>query len=267
MVKVKPRTILWDDPAVSEENLRRLRKFRLLDDTFARVAFKGNIPDIQFLLETILDRKVPIKSVATQVDYPHPIYRSVVMDVIAVDNAGNIYNIEFQRNGDDDVLSRARFHQGMLDCSMVPKGGKFKDMRESYVIFILEQDLLHQKVPVHPTCDIVDGRHTLYLNCAYDDLSTPIGQLIHDLKCSEPDEMVTQLHGIVRQCKETKKGVENMCRIMDEYKQEITERVTKETTERVAKETAKEMLADGMPVEKIAKYTDLSVEEIESLRG
>ena len=31
--------------------------------------------------------------------------------------------------------------------------------------------------------------------------------------------------------------------------------------------TAREMLADGMPVDKIAKYTDLSVEEIEALRS
>ena len=30
---------------------------------------------------------------------------------------------------------------------------------------------------------------------------------------------------------------------------------------------AREMLADGMPVDKIAKYTDLSVEEIEALRS
>ena len=31
--------------------------------------------------------------------------------------------------------------------------------------------------------------------------------------------------------------------------------------------TAREMLADGMPVDKIAKYTDLSIEEIEALRS
>ena len=32
-------------------------------------------------------------------------------------------------------------------------------------------------------------------------------------------------------------------------------------------EIVKEMLADGMPVEIIAKYTKLSVEEIEALKG
>jgi predicted transposase/invertase (TIGR01784 family) len=31
--------------------------------------------------------------------------------------------------------------------------------------------------------------------------------------------------------------------------------------------TAKEMLADGMPVDKIAKYTELSIEEIEALKS
>ena len=31
--------------------------------------------------------------------------------------------------------------------------------------------------------------------------------------------------------------------------------------------TAREMLADGMPVDMIAKYTDLSIEEIEALRS
>lgn len=31
-------------------------------------------------------------------------------------------------------------------------------------------------------------------------------------------------------------------------------------------EVAREMLADGMPVDKIAKYTELSIEEIEALK-
>ena len=32
-------------------------------------------------------------------------------------------------------------------------------------------------------------------------------------------------------------------------------------------EIAREMLADGMPVDKIAKYTELSIEEIEALKS
>ena len=48
--------------------------------------------------------------------------------------------------------------------------------------------------------------------------------------------------------------------------QEAIEEGRAEGRAEVHAEVAREMLADGMPVDKIAKYTDLSIEEIEMLK-
>ena len=62
-----------------------------------------------------------------------------------------------------------------------------------------------------------DGRYILYVNGAYDNNDTELGKLMHDFRCSRADEM---FHGPVaertRQLKETEKGVEEVCRMMEE---------------------------------------------------
>ena len=53
------------------------------------------------------------------------------------------------------------------------------------------------------------------------------------------------------------KGVETMCRAM--------EKMRDETGHETSVKHALAMLADGVPCEKVAKYTDLSIEEVRAL--
>lgn len=57
----------------------------------------------------------------------------------------------------------------------------------------------------------------------------------------------------VQYFKQDAKGVATMCRAMEEMRKD----------ERI--ECALEMLADGMPYEKVAKYSKLSIEEVKEL--
>ena len=57
----------------------------------------------------------------------------------------------------------------------------------------------------------------------------------------------------VQYFKHDAKGVETMCRAMEKMRKD----------ERI--ECALEMLADGMPYEKVAKYSKLSIEEVKEL--
>ncbi len=59
----------------------------------------------------------------------------------------------------------------------------------------------------------------------------------------------------VRHFKETEKGVDTMCDILDEMK------------DNVRIENALKMLADGVDIEKIAKYSGLSIEKVRELAG
>ena len=59
----------------------------------------------------------------------------------------------------------------------------------------------------------------------------------------------------VRHFKETEKGVDTMCDILEEMK------------DNVRIENALKMLADGVDIEKIAKYSGLSIEKVRELAG
>ena len=59
----------------------------------------------------------------------------------------------------------------------------------------------------------------------------------------------------VRHFKETEKGVDTMCDILDEMK------------DNVRIENALKMLADGVDIEKIAKYSGLPIEKVRELAG
>ncbi len=51
----------------------------------------------------------------------------------------------------------------------------------------------------------------------------------------------------------------------EEAEERITERVTAETTLKERTETARDMLADGKPIEEIIKYSRLSLEEVQAI--
>ena len=82
---------------------------------------------------------------------------------------------------------------------------------------------------------------------------------MHDFSCTDPNQMnYSVLAQRVRYFKEDTKGVTNMCRIMEEVREESA---------REAKiEIAQKMLNTGkMSYEEISDFVDLPVEEIKAL--
>ena len=69
----------------------------------------------------------------------------------------------------------------------------------------------------------------------------------------------------VRYFKEDTKGVATMCRAMEEMRAEAAEKAAREARHAQSVESAKSMLADGLPYETIARYTNLPIEEIKAL--
>lgn len=96
-----------------------------------------------------------------------------------------------------------------------------------------------------------DGSHIIYVNGAYRD-STPLGKLMHDLSCTNPDDMNYKvLADRTRYFKEDKEGLKYMSKIVEEL---INEEV---------REIAMRMLDNGkLSVEEIAMYVGIPVEEV-----
>lgn len=99
-----------------------------------------------------------------------------------------------------------------------------------------------------------DEAHIIYVNGAYRD-ETPIGQLMHDFSCKNPSDMHYKLLAEkTRYYKEDEKGVEAMCKIMEDL------------IDSEKREIALKMLEDGkLQKEEIAKYFGLTLEQVEEL--
>lgn len=89
-----------------EEDLQRLRGFRLLDDDFMSKVFEDK-NCVEFLLQIILKRDdLKVTSVSSQYVIKNLQGRSVRLDILAVDRQNQVYNIEIQR--DDFTCTNAK---------------------------------------------------------------------------------------------------------------------------------------------------------------
>ena len=135
-----------------EENLKMLANFRLLDDDFMTVVFDRNIEATKLILRIILQRTdLKVLEVTAQREYKSPITdgRSIELDIYAEDKEGKIYDIEVQRADSGADVHRARFHSSMLDTKMLKAKQKFKEIHDSYVIFITENDYMKKGLPLY----------------------------------------------------------------------------------------------------------------------
>ena len=90
---------------------------------------------------------------------------------------------------------------------------------------------------------------------------TALGRLMSDFYCTDAKDMnYKELSERVQNYKETEEGVDTMCDILDEMRQEAVQKA--------ACETAKKMINDGkLSLEKIAEYSGLSLEKVRDLAG
>ena len=124
-----------------QEDLQRLRGFRLLDDDFLTKCFEGSTECIQLVLQIVLEiPDLEIVDVRTQVFVENLLKRSVRLDILATDSAGKKINVEIQRTDRGAGRKRARYNSSMMDANLLQKGEDFDALPETYVIFITEHD-------------------------------------------------------------------------------------------------------------------------------
>ena len=142
-----------------------------------------------------------MKSVSTQHDITSAVRRSIHLDIRAVDTEGQVYDIEIQRSRDGAIPRRARFYSSKLDGDLLDKEENFRNLVDTYVIFITETDIWGYGLPIYKVerhflnnqyIDFGDGTHIYYVNGAYraDD---PIGRLMHDFHCNKAEHMYSSL--------------------------------------------------------------------------
>ena len=274
------------------EYLAVIENFRLMDDDFMSKCLENAPECIELILQIILGKK-DLKVVKSQTEYPIKSLqgRGVRFDVFARDSKGKEYDIEIQRAKDGAEPKRARYNSALMDANALKSGEDFDKLRDTYVIFITENDVMGrgQDVYVYDRTEkksgrsLCDGTHIIYVNGATRSKSD-IGKLMHDFLCSNAAEMYFDLlKRRVSEFKDSEEGRHYMCEAMERIKAEgIVEGVERGKAEGKAEgiaegkregkrenmlATAKRMLKDGiLALTDIARYTGLSLAQVKKLQ-
>lgn len=212
------------------EDLERLKRFRPMDDTFMRGLFKDDIPLAQLVLRIITGMPdLTLLTCETQADMKRVTgARSICLDAYATDSRGRKYDIEVQRADSGADPHRARYHSSVMDVENLDEKQDYRELPDTYVIFITEKDYYKSGEPLYViehmnrtlSQPFEDGAHILYVNGEYRGDSA-LGKLMHDFNCTDAGEMNYELLAQkTRYLKENPKGVSEMCKIMEELRNE-----------------------------------------------
>ena len=104
-----------------------------------------------------------------------------------------------------------------------------------------------------------DGAHIIYVNGEYGNREHPVGSLMHDFNCKEAKDIINPLLAAeVRYLKETEGGRSQMCKVMEDMRNETAHKTTVDL--------ALKMLVRGRDtLEEIAEMTGLPLEEVREL--
>ena len=254
------------------EDLERLRGFRPIDDTFMRGLFKDNIPLAELVLRIIVGKPdLTLMKCETQADLKRVTgARSVCLDAYATDNTGKKYDIEIQRADNGADPHRARYHSSALDVENLDEKQEYRELPDSYVIFITENDYYKAGEPVYVIQNMNltlgqpfgDGAHILYVNGQYRG-DSDIGRLMHDFNCTKAEDMNFELMAErTRYLKENPKGVGAMCKVMEELRVESFTEGREEGRVEQAKATALKMSQKGMSIDEISELVGFSIKTV-----
>ena len=162
-----------------EQRRELVQSLTMFDDEFFSVVMEdeGVCEEVLRVLTGIEDLRV--KKVKTQFSLRHLKAHGAVLDALAEDSTGKLYDIEVQKTDDVDHGRRLRYYQGSMDTYLVDKGVKYEDLPELYLIYITEFDLFKLGMVKYEVCRMIrgteicldNGIHEIYISAASTDES------------------------------------------------------------------------------------------------
>ena len=206
---------------MNQEYLEFVKALRPIDDIFMKVIFNDQ-HCIELLFNIIFEEDISITEWHIQDEYRNLHGRTVIMDIVASTENGNIIDVEMERSLKNASPLRARFHASILDSSLSYVSEKWEKLPEIYIIFICEKDVLEtNRLKNHIQRYGEDGKafkdkvHIIYMNATKED-ETPLGKLMHDLRCENHEDMYDEvLKERVRYFKQKEGGKKIMCDMME----------------------------------------------------
>ena len=213
----------------TEEEREIARKLRPIDDTLFRTMAKNNIILVEHIVRLSLNRDdIRILSVNTQDDlHFFDDSHSVILDCLAVDDAGNFYNIEVQTTNTGNLRKRARYISSAIDVKYtLEKGEKdYNKIKDQIVIFLMEEDIFDKgkqlyefkRYDAQSKLSLDDGSRIIYIN-AQNKGRKELNNLMQSLISSD---YTTMKDDVIKECtmyyKTSEIGESEVCEAMREY--------------------------------------------------
>ena len=259
----------------------------------------GAIMKNEHICRGVLERLLRMK--IGKIEYPSlqksisPFYESkgIRLDVYTADES-HVFDIEIQTSIPPDLGKRTRYYQSMMDSDNLLKGQNYNDLKESYVIFICLSDPFKLGLPVYtfrnsceenPASDLNDKSYKVFYNAsAYEkETDKELFALLHYISAKQTGSSFTdEINGLVEQAKLnevfrsdylTMNLREYDLRRMGREEGLQTgiaigeERGILTGIEKANLDNARNMLADNVAVERIARYTGLPLETVRKLKA
>ena len=269
----------------------------MMNNRFMNFMLDDNKKAAQVFLRVILgDDKIKVRNIRIQSFIQNIYGHSSQLDILAQDSKGRYFNVEVQRSDEGAPARRARFYSSILDTHFLQPGKLYEELPDTYVIFITENDVLHDNLPLYNIRRRIDenakcfedGSRIIYVNSQRRD-NTALGKLMQDLYCTEPKNL--HYHEFAERMeflKYSKEGEEKMTDVIEEYAARKAEALAKEAVKEAAKEAARKaekeaakkaeekeqanrielaqgLLADGMSIEFTVRHSKLTEAEVREL--
>ena len=212
----------------TKEEIELAKALRPINDALFRTMAKDNIPLVEHIIRVTLNRDdISIIRINTQDDIPlFSSSHSIILDCLAIDKDGVLYDIEVQTVDNDDLEKRARYISSMIDVKYaLEKNQAYGNLKQSIVIFLMEKDIfglgkqLYEFIRKEKEINLPlkDGNNIIYVN-AENKGREDLNNLMQSLISYNYSDMKDQ---VIRECtmyyKTTQKGEDKVCEAIREY--------------------------------------------------
>ncbi len=99
--------------------------------------------------------------------------KGVRLDVFFEDDLNTVYDIEMQTADKKDLAKRSRYYQGMIDLDLLKKGSPYKELKDSYIVFLCTFDPFGERLHRYtftpacqekPSLTLADGSTRVFIN-------------------------------------------------------------------------------------------------------
>ena len=207
--------------------------------------------------------------------------KGVRYDVYVEDYSDNIYDAEMQQSGGNKDIEtlpkRTRFYQGMVDLNLLESGGDYRELKNSYIIFICTFDPFKKGLYCYEfenvckddsTLKLLDGRKILIYNTKGKKINVS-KETLDFLKYIETnkvcDDYTERLsHDVTKARKNKEWRVEYMKTLLHDM--DVRREGREEGREEKAYAVVMNMLRKGMSILDICELTECSEEYVEKVK-